>query len=209
MLKVDQMKKYSYDETHCGYGDTRNSVSDASFYGLDASSAILLQASCDQMLCNAGVGVRRFSGADDFTQFHSSNFAGMNTSGVVATGSWGSPSKDFATVMQEDRQAVFGFDFIDLIPSDGEFLDWVRNGYALIEDENLWLINDEINDAAEENRPIESNEAAGERATQPILNIQTTNQNQNNPSRNGAGFGSKKFGVSHMRILSHSGSSHV
>ncbi len=209
MLKVNQVKDYSYDEAHCGYGDSRKSINDATFNSYDPASTKLFQAHIYQVLRNSGVGARRFSGAHDLTQLHSANLAGMNPSGVVTAGGWSSPSKDFTTIKSEDGHAVLGFDFIDLIPADVEFLDGVRNGYALIEDENLWFINDEINDAAEENRPNQSDYAASERAVKPSLNIQSTNQNQDYASAYSAGFGSKDFRVSHVGILPHRGGSHV
>ena len=209
MLKVNEMQSYSYDEAHCGYGDSSKMESNTVLNGYHVAMSELLETRQNQVLRNAGVGARGFTWTDDFSNVHSANFAGMNTSGVVATGSWSSPSKDFAAIIGDDGHAVSSFDFINAIPTDGVFLDGVRNGYALIEDRNFGSVNHEVDNAAKTARPDESYETTFEASAKPGLNIQSSYQSQNNASANGAGFSSEDFGITHSSILAQEGEFHV
>jgi hypothetical protein len=209
MLKMNQMQNYSYDEAHCGYGDSREAVVDVAGNGYEIAAAELFQAHQDQMLRNSGIGAGGFSWADDFADVHSANFAGMNTSGMVATRSWGSPREDFATVVGNNRHAVSSFDFINVIPANRVFLDGVRNGYALIEDRNFGSENNKVNNAAKAGRPDKGYDAAGESTAEPILNIQSGYQSQHNASADGAGFGAEDFGIAHAAILAQEGGVNV
>ena len=202
MLKMNQMQNYSYDETRCGYGDSHDSISDRILDGYDIAAFELLQARQEKVLSNAGIGSRGFTWSDDFSNSHASNFAGMNTSSVISSWSGGRPSKDFSTVMGDDRGAVPSFDTFDVVPTNGVFLDGVRNGYALVEDRDLGFVNHEIDNAGNEGRPDEGHNTAGKTAAKPILNIKTSNQNQNNSGADGARFGSEDFGVTHDAIFS-------
>ena len=205
MLKMNQVQNYSYDEAHCGYGNSREVISDFAENGYDVAAAELFQARQDQMLGNSGVRAWGFSWADDLANVHSANFAGVNTSGVIATGSWSSPREDFATIVGSDRHAVLGLDLINVIPTDRVFLDGVRDGYALIEDRDFGSVNHQVNNAAKTGRPDKSYDAARESAAEPILNIQPGYQGHHNSSADGAGFGAEDFGIAHAAILAHEG----
>jgi hypothetical protein len=203
MLKVDQMQNYSYDEAHCGYGNSSDAIGNATSNGSNIAGFEFFPSRQDEMFSNTGVSSRRFSGSDDFSNFHSANFAGMNTSSVISTRSGGGPRKDFTAIVGNDRHAVSGFDLFNDIPTDRVFLDGVRNGYALIEEGDFWSVDNKINHTAKAGRPDEGNNAASKTSRKPILNIQSSDQSQNYAGAYSAGFGSKDFGIGHSPILSH------
>ena len=179
--------------------------SDSFFDGYDAALTELFQTSQNQMFSNAGIGTRGFTWTDDSfsSNVHSAQFAGMNTAGVITTRGWSSPSEDFFSVMRHDRHAVSGLYFIDAIPTDGVFLDGVRNGYALVENDNFWPINNKVDNTAETARPDSSHDAAMKIATEPCLDIQTEYQYQNNSGTDGARFGSENLGIAHAVMVSY------
>ena len=191
------MQSYSYDEAHSGYGDSRPLKSSAVLYRFDAAVPELFQASQYQVFSNAGVSARGFTWPNDSlgANVHSADFTRMDTARVVPAWSWGSPSENFFSIIGNDGHAVSGFDFIDTIPSDSEFLDGVRNGYALIEDRNFGFVDNQINNSAEKSGPHEGDNVTSQGTGKPGLNIQGQNQQKNYAGTNGAGFGSDNLGV--------------
>jgi hypothetical protein len=119
----------------------------------------------------------------------------MDAASVVPAWSWGSPSENFLSIFGNDGHAISGFDFIDTIPSDSEFLEGVRNGYALIEDRNFGFVDNQIDNSAEKSGPHESDNVTSQRTGKPGLNIQGEDQHKNYAGTNGAGFGSENLGV--------------
>ena len=199
------MQSYSYDEAHSGYGDSSPLKSSAVLYRFDAAVPELFQASQYQVFGNAGVSARGFTWPNDSlgANVHSADFTRMDTARVVPAWSWGSPSENFFSIIGNDGHAVSGFDFIDTIPSDSEFLDGVRNGYALVENDNFWPINNKVDNTAETARPDSSHDAAMKIATEPCLDIQTEYQYQNNSGTDGARFGSENLGIAHAVMVSY------
>ncbi len=200
MLKMNEMQSYSYDEAHAGYGDAGQVNTGALLTRQDVAQFKFFEARENQMFGDAGVGAGRLSWSDYSlgSNIHSANFTWVDASSMVPTGSWGSPSENFFTAISNDGHAISSFDLIDVIPTNGVFLDGVRNGYALIEDRNFWSINNQINDATEECGPSERDDIASERSSNPRLNIQSEYQNQHNASAKSAGFSSEYFGIAHI-----------
>jgi len=193
------MQCYSYDEAHAGYGDSNTMEANVIRGGYDFAALELIQSRQDQMLSNSGIGARGFTWSNDSfgTYIHASQFAGMNTARVVTTGSWSSPREDFASIFSNDGHAVFGFNTFNIVPTDREFLDGVRNGYAFIEDRQLGSVDHKIDDASYAGRPNSGHNAAAHWCAEPGLNIQSKNQDQGNSGTNGARFGSENFGIAH------------
>lgn len=203
VLEVDEMQNYANQEARYGYGDSSQAINNAALNGYEVAGAELLQARHNKMFSNARIGARGVTWSDDFAQFHSSNFAGMNAASVVSTGGWRSPGKYFSPISGDDGHAVSSFNVFDQIPSNRVFLDGVRNGYALIEHSDLGFVDHQVDDAAKAGRPDEGHNAARKTAGEPILNIQSDYQSQNYASAYRAGFGSEDFGVTHSSILSY------
>ncbi len=200
-----EMQSYTYDEAHAGYGDSGQSDLNAVLNWKDASMSELFQTSQNQMFSNAGIGTRRFAGANNSfgANVHATHLTGMNTSSVISTGGWSSPSEDFFSIVLNDGHAVPGFNFIDAIPANGVFLDGVRNGYALIEDCNFGAINNQVNGSAEEGGPDKGYEAAFSATRKPSLDIQSEYQKQNYAGAKSAGFGSEYLGISHDAMVTY------
>ena len=201
-LEMNQVKRYSYDEAHCGYGDSKKMEFGGVLNRHDIAVTEFFQSSEHEMLGNTRVGSRRFTWSDNFFEPHSADFARVDAPRMVATGSWGSPSKDLSPISGDNGHAVSSFNIFDQIPSDRVFLDGVRNGYAFIENRNFGFVNNQVNDATKKSGPYKGHNAAGKIATEPILNIHPGNQYQNNGGADGAGFGPENFGVTHTSILS-------
>ena len=209
-LEMKEMQSYSYDEAHDGYGDSRWLNSRNVLSGYDFAALEILQTRQDQMFRDSGISTRGFTWSDDVfrTNVHAANFAGMDAASMVATGSWSSPSKDFLTIASNDRSAVTSLNILDVAPTDGVFLDGVRNGYAFVENNNFGFINDEVNHAAKADRPNGSNEAASKAGAHPSLDIESDYQNQNYSSTESARLGSEDFGATHALhdvIVAHEG----
>jgi len=199
MLKLQQMQSYSYDEAHTGYGDSGKMEANAIRNSADIAALELIQSRQDEMFSNSGIGARGFAWSDDSfgTYIHTSQFAGMNTSGVVTTRGWSSPREDFAAVLSNDGHAVFGFDTFDRVPTDRVFLDGVRNGYSLIENRDFGSVDHQVDNAGYASRPDSGHDAAAQWGAEPGLNIQSKNQGQSNSGTDGARFGSENFGIAH------------
>ena len=202
MLRIQEIEQRTNDEARNGYGDPQQSVFNCAWDGFDFVNLEFFPSSDDQMFGHSGVGSRGISWADDLPQVHSADFARVDAPRMVATGSWGSPSKDLSPISGDNGHAVSSFNIFDQIPSDRVFLDGVRNGYAFIENRNFGFVNNQVNDATKKSGPYKGHNAAGKIATEPILNIHPGNQYQNNGGADGAGFGPENFGVTHTSILS-------
>jgi hypothetical protein len=78
--------------------------------------------------------------------------AGMDSSSVVATGSNCSPRAD-SFAWRHDGQGVSNVDVDDLVPTNGNRGERVREDHALIEDFNLWSNENQVRSDAAGNRP--------------------------------------------------------
>jgi hypothetical protein len=196
-LELEQMQRYSYSESSQSYGDSSETVANFGYSTDYLALAEGVQSQIGEMFSYPGIASRGFSWADDSfsAHGHSANFAGMDSASVVSTGSWSSPSKDFAAIVQLNRHAVSGFDVFDFAPANSEFLDGVRNGYALVEEENCGFVNHKVDNATYAGGPNGGDYTAAPAAGEPRLNIQTENQNQNYGRTYGAAFGSEEFGI--------------
>jgi hypothetical protein len=205
LLETKQVQSYSYDETHCGYGNASEAEMGFRSSGYEIAAFELFQSRQNQMFGDTGISSRRFTWPDDSysTDAHATYFAGMDASGMVATGSWRGPSVDFTSFVRNDGHAVPGFDFIDITPADRVFLDGVRNGYAFIEDRDFGAIDNQVYDAAKTSRPNTRNNAAAQTAASPRLSVEAKNQNENKTSTVSTRLSSEDFGITHSRFADH------
>jgi hypothetical protein len=205
LLETKQMQSYSYDEAHCGYGNANEVELSFRGNGFDGASFELFHSRQNQMFGNTRISSRGFTWSDNSgsTNIHTADFAGMDTSGVIATGSWSGPRIDFTTIVSDDGHAVPSFDINDISPADRVFLDGVRNGYAFIEDCNFGTIDHQVDDTAKTRRPDDRNDTAPHVAAQPSLNIQSEYQHKNKTGTESARFGSEDFGVAHPHFIDH------
>jgi hypothetical protein len=95
-----------------------------------------------------------FTGADQtvVSDLHSFDFRGMQTAGVVSTGSWSSPcSDDLSFDLQTHR--VLGFDALDYIPSQSLTLQGIDNGDAFIEVDHTWTVEEQVSASQNKGAP--------------------------------------------------------
>jgi hypothetical protein len=205
LLEMQQMQNYSYDEAHSGYGDANVVEFDYGLRRFNVTAFELIQSGQNQMFSDTRVSAGRFTWSDDSlrSNVHSANFAGMDASGVVATGSWSSPSEDFFAGVSNNGHAVPGFDFIDITPADYIFLDGVRNGYAFIENRDFGAIDNQVDDTAKAGRPDSRNNATSQTAAHPRLNIEAKNQHKNEASTISTRLSSEDFGIAHAHFIDH------
>lgn len=200
-----KMQSYSYDEAHTGYGDSNQMELDVIGNRHDGAVTKFFQPAQDQVFGDSGISSWRFTwphyslGSD----LHSTDFTGMNASGVISTWGGGSPRENLAAFMSNNRHAVSGLDFIDTIPADGVFLDRIGDDDAFIENRDFWSENYEIDNAGHKGRPDGSHNIASQRSAHPTLNVESEYQDQGNAGADGARFGAEDFGIGHNAILTY------
>jgi hypothetical protein len=93
----------------------------------------------------AAAGSWGFTGAnlDLVAELVPLELAGMDGSGVVSTGSDGSPRAD-SFAWGNNGQCVSNVDVDDLVPTNGNRGEWVRDNHALIEDFDLWSDENQV-----------------------------------------------------------------
>jgi len=95
-----------------------------------------------------------FTGSDQtvVSDLHSFDFRGVQTAGVVSTGSWSSPcSDDLSFDLQAHR--VLGFDALDYIPSQSLTLKGIDNGDAFIEVDHTWTVEEQVSASQNKGAP--------------------------------------------------------
>lgn len=95
-----------------------------------------------------------FTGTDQavVSDLHSFNFRGMQTSGVVSTGSWSSPGSDDLS-FDLQTHGVLGFDAFDYVPSQSLTLKGIDNGDAFIEVDHTWTVEEQVSASQNKGAP--------------------------------------------------------
>ena len=99
------------------------------------------------------ISSRGFTGAQEISrESHTSEFAGVDSSGVVAAWSWSRPGMDLLSG-NADIKSVLNIDLIDIAPSNRDLIDGISNGYSLIEEDNLGMDEEPITHYADGDGP--------------------------------------------------------
>ena len=125
-----------------------------------------------------------FAGTDQpvVTDLHSFNFRGMQTAGVVSTGSWSSPRPDDLS-FDLQTHGVLGFDALDFIPTQSLALKGIDNGDSFIEVDHTWTVEEQVSASKNKSAPQKRIYSFEDSSTVDGLHYETDHNKSSN--RNG------------------------
>jgi hypothetical protein len=102
---------------------------------------------------NTRISSRRFTRTDKTVELKSFDFAGVDTSGVISTGSLSAPDAYLAAIAQLEKSGVLSFNDIDILPTHDLGTQGVIDAHALIEDFNAWSMQGDVDALGKEGAP--------------------------------------------------------
>ena len=150
------------------------------FATLDSRSFELFEAQFSDVTCLATLTARGFASADLAfeSDIHSFDISGVNTAGVIPAGSWSSPRIDnFATDL--NAHGVFSIDGFHSLPTNGDFLQGIGDGYSFIKDLNFGMNKEQVRTAHDESAPRNHNEIGLNSLRSDSLNYERENNHRN------------------------------
>jgi hypothetical protein len=118
---------------------------------------------------NSGMSAGRFTSSyvERIWNVQSSQLTGMNVSTVIPAGSLGSPRVDLLSIYL-DIHRVSRANFLDSIPANSDFSQWIGDGNSFIEEGHLGANEAQVKDVRNKKRP-----ADGDRNTAVTLAEET------------------------------------
>lgn len=118
---------------------------------------------------NSGMSTGRFTSSyvERIWNVQSSQLTGMNVSTVIPAGSLGSPRVDLLSIYL-DIHRVSRANFLDSIPANSDFSQWIGDGNSFIEEGHLGANEAQVKDVRNKKRP-----ADGDRNTAVTLTEET------------------------------------
>ena len=150
------------------------------FATLDSRSFELFEAQFSDVTCLSTLTARGFASADLAfeSDIHSFDISGVNTAGVIPAGSWSSPRIDnFATDL--NAHGVFSIDGFNSLPTNGDFLQGIGDGYSFIKDLNFGMNEEQVCAAHDESAPRDHNEISLNSLRSDSLNHERENNHRN------------------------------
>ena len=127
-------------------------------------------------------------------------FAGVNSSSVVATGSNSSPRSN-ALRRSNDGQGVSNIDVDHLVPANGNRGEWVGDNHAFVENLNLWPNENQVSRDDAGSRPQTARDGGKGFFGQPQCCGQHGAQDQNESRQNVATARSINLSITHVSII--------
>ena len=135
-------------------------------------------------------------------QAQTPEFAGMNSSSVHGTRSWGGPSID-SLFIDTNGHREFTIDSVNIGPTERKAAQWVRNSDSFIEEINFRAMKYKIEANSNESTPHDCNEEIINTAHVTDLDNQSQQSYVDNPRGNRSRLWPKTFEVGHSAILTH------
>jgi hypothetical protein len=156
--------------------------------------------SSDVSCCSglASGGVAR-SESEVFVVVDTSEFTGMDVSGVVSPGCGCRPGNN-SSATGFDGERVFGFDAVDSIPANCGCNEGVHHGDALVEDQNFGSNKAKPSECCGNANEAELQQPAAV-TEKDNLNTEKQVEQKNHTSHDKCRCGSKSMDVGHMTIL--------
>ena len=131
---------------------------------------------------------------------HTAQFAGVDSTGVIATAGGCSPRMDSLAV-NSNGHGVFGFDIFDIAPTNFVGTDGIYDENSIIANNQMWAMQDQI-DCCGNSQPSNCCQYTScDTAAVESFNSQTNNQKVGEVrSHNAAGW-SKSLTVNHLASL--------
>ena len=197
-----------------GYCDADNKISTHKNKGYASKSFMkfdsfnigvpkVLPIASSNINCHTRMGARGFTGSHhgSVINFHSSDFAGMNTPSVVSARGWSSPSiKMFAQI--KNGHGVFAFDFFNIIPAKTHSGKWVMKRQAFSKKDYLWSDEYGVSNLRSEKTPKNSLKNCYPALVHKTLDDENQRSNKNNRTAGKGTAGAKSFTSAHSAIFS-------
>ncbi len=151
------------DQRNGQRGDGKSRASaieiDAALAAGDLALLELLAAQLSDVASLAAITSRGITRSDLTVKsdIHSLDFSGMNASGVITAGSWSSPRVDNLPA-DLNTHRVTGFDCIDILPTDSDFLERIGDANTFVKDFYLWMYEEQVSARENESSPRERNQ---------------------------------------------------
>ena len=127
-------------------------------------------------------------------------FARVNSSSVVATGSNSSPRSD-ALRRSNDGQGIANIDVDHFVPANGNRGEWVGDNHAFVENLNLWSNENQVSRDDAGSRPQTARDGGQRFFGQPKGYREHGAQDQNKAGQNVATARSKNLSITHVSII--------
>src|ERR1019366_703725 len=153
---------------------------------------------------------RRVCGSHTATEFNiqSLNLASMNISGVMTSGSSGSPCAHNET-LGLNGQSPFRVEFKNISPTNGDLFNRVCNNYAFIIKSNFWVNQKDVDAEQHKTRDEDASDLAGRAPLIETRPDEKSAKYDSNSSKYQVGFWPIAFNIGHASILSHQASMRV
>ena len=139
----------------------------------------------------------RTSGVDSQTL----NFRRVDTTTVVTTRSWSGPRVNNSTI-DLNAHRVMRADVLDLIPTDGDFSQWVSDANSLIKNFNAGSMQNQVSSLDRTNAQTQANSDSTNASIDNLLNNHCANNQVGNGCSEDTASRAEEFNVTHTPILS-------
>jgi len=180
LLELQGIENQSHNQAANHEGSASIIDFDLAFTTLDSRSFELFEAQFSDVTCLSTVASRGFTSANFAIEsdIHSSYLSGMNSAGVVSAGGWSSPGVDnFASDL--NAHGVPSFDGFNSLPTNGDFLQGIGDGYSFIKDLNFGMNEEQVCAAHDESAPRDHNEISLNSLRSDSLNYERENNHRN------------------------------
>ena len=132
---------------------------------------------------------------------HTSDFAGVDRSAMVSTGSGSSPSVD-SFVSNLNAHGVFGVNAFNTLPTHSDLIEWISDSNSLIKEFDLWSVQNQVTQNCCESSPGCCDNTSMKIAAENSLNNHNCDNYVGNESGKNAAAGPEDIKVTHAPILS-------
>jgi len=151
---------------------------------------------------NTRISSRRFTRTDKTVELKSFDFAGVNTSGVISTGSLSAPDAYLAAIAQLEKSGVLSFNDIDILPTNNDGTQWIVDAHTLIEDFNAWAMQGDVDGQSKESAPCNCGNESARVIAEDALKNHSRKQCVGDYCSHHRSTRSEKITVIHTSILS-------
>ena len=132
---------------------------------------------------------------------HPLDFAGVDSSTVIPTGSRSCPSVD-SFVANLNAHRVFGINAFYALPTHSDLIKWISDSDSLIKEFDLWSVQNQVDQSCCEDAPDCCTDASMGIASEESLNNHNRDNTVGNESSKNAAAGPEDIDVTHAPILS-------
>lgn len=200
------MDQKTYEQKNCCNATDVQDFDIQSLGELTMALRELLPTGARQVRSNTRITSRRFTKTNGAVagKVHTANFAWVDLSSVVATGSWSSPRVDSLSA-DAYAHGVANLDVVDIAPTDCVTPQRVDDLQALIANVESWLVQDQVEGCCGQGSSTCCNENSSQAAAQNRADNHANDDDVCNPRSEDAASAAKTLHVGHPSILAQGG----